>query len=107
MKREKVPLFRPSLLKPEGLLMAPTVPARIVRGPVLPALLALLAHGSSDFDLRNAPAPLYRDPVYDGAADPSVLWDPTRNAWIMYYTQVPFPLQIPLTCCGNHMWLEG
>lgn len=33
------------------------------------------------------PAPLYRDPVYDGAADPVLVWNPTRRAWWMLYTQ--------------------
>lgn len=30
--------------------------------------------------------PLYRDPVYDGAADPSVIWNSTENKWFMFYT---------------------
>jgi beta-xylosidase len=32
------------------------------------------------------PQPLYRDPVYDGAADPVVLWNPHVNRWWMFYT---------------------
>ena len=27
------------------------------------------------------PAPLYRDPVYDGAADPVVVWNAPRRVW--------------------------
>ncbi|MCX6997348.1 MAG: hypothetical protein NTV49_09735, partial [Kiritimatiellaeota bacterium] len=38
-------------------------------------------------DIANAPAPLFRDPVFDGAADPSVLWDAKEKAWYIFYTQ--------------------
>ena len=33
-----------------------------------------------------APKPAFRDPVYDGAADPVVLWNPLKKKWWMYYT---------------------
>ena len=33
-----------------------------------------------------APKPLFRDPVYDGAADPVVIWNPQKQAWWMFYT---------------------
>jgi hypothetical protein len=33
------------------------------------------------------PAPLYRDPIYDGAADPVLVWHPVKKAWWMFYTQ--------------------
>jgi len=32
-----------------------------------------------EFDIAKAPAPLYRDPVYDGAADPAVVFDTARR----------------------------
>lgn len=35
---------------------------------------------------KAAPKPLYRDPVYDGAADPTVVWNPHTSSWFMYYT---------------------
>lgn len=35
---------------------------------------------------RTAAKPLFRDPVYDGAADPVVLWNPHRDRWWMFYT---------------------
>lgn len=41
------------------------------------------------------PAPLYRDPVYDGAADPVLVWNPQRRAWWMYYTQRRAKLDLP------------
>jgi beta-xylosidase len=33
-----------------------------------------------------APKPLYRDPVFDGAADPVVIWNPSVKRWWMFYT---------------------
>jgi len=33
-----------------------------------------------------APKPVFRDPVYDGAADPVVIWNPLVKKWWMYYT---------------------
>lgn len=34
-----------------------------------------------------APAPLYRDPVTDGAADPVMVWNREEKKWWMLYTQ--------------------
>jgi hypothetical protein len=34
-----------------------------------------------------APAPMYRDPVTDGAADPVVFWNRQEKCWWMLYTQ--------------------
>ncbi len=33
-----------------------------------------------------APQPLFRDPVFDGAADPVVIWNSQRLLWFMLYT---------------------
>jgi beta-xylosidase len=33
-----------------------------------------------------ASKPLYRDPVFDGAADPVVIWNPHVKRWWMFYT---------------------
>lgn len=33
-----------------------------------------------------AAKPLYRDPIYDGAADPVVCWHPGEKKWLMFYT---------------------
>ncbi len=33
-----------------------------------------------------APKPLFRDPVFDGAADPVVIWNPAVKRWWMFYT---------------------
>jgi len=41
-----------------------------------------------------APVPLYRDPVHDGAADPSIVYDPARGEWVMFYTNRRADLQL-------------
>lgn len=33
-----------------------------------------------------APKPLFADPVYDGAADPVVVWNKHEKKWLMFYT---------------------
>jgi beta-xylosidase len=43
----------------------------------------VMAQGSSK---TVAPKPLYRDPVYDGAADPVVIWNKHKKKWWMFYT---------------------
>lgn len=35
---------------------------------------------------KVAPQPLFRDPVFDGAADPVVIWNAERGRWWMFYT---------------------
>jgi hypothetical protein len=30
-----------------------------------------------------APTPLYRDPIYDGAADPALVWNRAEKTWLM------------------------
>ena len=35
----------------------------------------------------SVPAPLYRDPRFDGAADPVVIWNHGEQCWTMFYTQ--------------------
>ncbi|GAB3663830.1 family 43 glycosylhydrolase [Echinicola sediminis] len=35
---------------------------------------------------RSAPAPMYRDPIYDGAADPVMVWNREEQSWWMLYT---------------------
>jgi hypothetical protein len=38
-------------------------------------------------DIAHAPAPLFDDPVFHGASDPFVIWNPGKRLWYMYYTQ--------------------
>lgn len=35
---------------------------------------------------KIAEKPLFRDPVYDGAADPVLCWNPREKKWFMFYT---------------------
>jgi GH43 family beta-xylosidase len=35
---------------------------------------------------KVAAKPLFRDPVYDGAADPVVIWNRAEKKWFMFYT---------------------
>src|SRR5688500_549922 len=44
--------------------------------------------------VQAAPVPLYRDPVHDGAADPSIVYDPARGEWVMFYTNRRADLQL-------------
>ncbi len=39
-----------------------------------------------DTPARIAPKPLFRDPIYDGVADPVVIWNEQRGRWWMFYT---------------------
>jgi hypothetical protein len=35
----------------------------------------------------NVSKPLFDDPVYHGAADPVVIYNPLKNSWWMFYTK--------------------
>ena len=61
-----LPLIAASLLIPALLPAAPATPGIAARTP--------------------APKPLYRDPIFDGAADPIVVWNPQVGRWWMFYT---------------------
>jgi beta-xylosidase len=56
----------------------------LVLGIVLSLLLSTKA--AAEESPAVAPMPLYRDPVYDGAADPSLIWNPRTERWWMFYT---------------------
>ena len=49
-------------------------------------LIATAAMWAGMASAAPAPKPLYRDPVYDGAADVSSVYDRTRHQWTMFYT---------------------
>ncbi|HKG07400.1 MAG TPA: hypothetical protein VKB19_13110 [Pedobacter sp.] len=53
--------------------------------------------------IHNPPAPLFRDPVFDGAADPVVIWNREEQSWWMLYTQRRANLETPgvAYCYGN------
>lgn len=35
---------------------------------------------------KSPPAPLFRDPIYDGAADPTIIWNREEKSWWIIYT---------------------
>ena len=55
-------------------------------------MLALCAGGAMAAD---AAKPLYRDPVYDGAADVSIIYDRGAKLWKMFYTNRRATMQLP------------
>lgn len=54
-------------------------------------------------DIANAPAPLFRDPVFDGSADPSVVWHAPEKAWYVFYTQRRANLELS----AGESWFMG
>jgi hypothetical protein len=48
--------------------------------------LVLVSFAASLCAAGPAPKPLYRDPKFDGAADPVVIWDRAEHRWLMFYT---------------------
>jgi hypothetical protein len=48
------------------------------------ALTAPLAAQSAEGKI--APKPLFRDPIHDGAADPTLIWNRSTHEWWMFYT---------------------
>ncbi len=87
------------------------MPARLLTK--LSLLLAATLLFACSFNARNtqqqmvntqpAPTPLYRDPIYDGAADPTVLWNPLTKTWFMYYTNRRANMQSP----DGVEWVHG
>ncbi|HOL88276.1 MAG TPA: family 43 glycosylhydrolase [Anaerohalosphaeraceae bacterium] len=56
---------------------------------VLAVLAAVFSNAQSKTEAgeeKIASKPLYRDPVYDGAADPVLVWHPDEKKWLMFYT---------------------
>lgn len=52
------------------------------------ALYSVVAYAQQQpFDIANAPAPLFRCPIYDGCTDPTMEWNEERQEWWMFYTQ--------------------
>lgn len=63
---------------------------------VLLSLLLLAPAAFAETAPQNiAPKPLYRDPVYDGAADVSSVYDRARRRWTMFYTNRRATLKLP------------
>lgn len=54
------------------------------------------------FAIADAPAPLFRDPIYDGAADPSIVWNDADEEWWIVYTQRRANVDVP-----GRGWIHG
>lgn len=52
---------------------------------------------------RIPPAPLFRDPIYDGAADPTLIWNRQEKCWFMLYTN----RRATATNEPNVKWVHG
>ncbi|MBS50881.1 MAG: glycoside hydrolase family 43 [Sphingobium sp.] len=50
------------------------------------ASLLVMAMAMAASNAPVAPKPLYRDPVHDGAADASTVYDKATGEWVMFYT---------------------
>lgn len=51
---------------------------------------------------HEAPVPLFRDPIYDGAADPVVIWNREEQAWWLLYTNRRANVK-----CQGVAWVHG
>lgn len=47
-------------------------------------------------------APLFRDPIYDGAADPVIIWNTVAKEWWLIYTNRRATVE-----CQNNAWVHG
>ena len=52
--------------------------------------------------MNLAPAPLFRDPIFDGAADPTLIWNYEEHKWWLLYTN----RRANVTCQGV-AWVHG
>lgn len=66
-------------------------------------LLLCLNGNSAVAQAHLAPKPLYRDPVYDGAADPVITWNAKKKEWWMFYTN----RRASMTDSGGVRWVHG
>ena len=52
--------------------------------------------------MRTAPAPLYRDPIFDGPTDPTIIWNRQEKSWWIIYTSRR--ANVP---CHDVTWVHG
>lgn len=65
------------------------------------ALIGLLPAYSQETAI--APKPLYVDPIYDGAADPVIIYNKQKKAWWMFYTN----RRATITDTTGVKWVHG
>jgi hypothetical protein len=54
---------------------------------------------------KVAAKPLFRDPVYDGAADPTAIWNRAEKKWFMFYTNRR--ANLPTNEVDGVTWVHG
>jgi hypothetical protein len=69
------------------------------------ALSTLLLLSVAPAYAATAPKPLYRDPVYDGAADVSTVYDRAHKRWTMFYTNRRATMKLPDP--NDVSWVHG
>ena len=74
-----------------------------VKRYILLALICLTGLFNTNAQGKLAPKPLYRDPVFDGAADPVVIWNRAEKKWFMFYTN----RRAKDTTIGGVAWVHG
>lgn len=72
---------------------------------LLIACTIMQAQENRETDMRIPKAPLFRDPVHDGAADPVVIYNEKEKAWYMLYTnrRANIPTQGTNWCYGTRI----
>ncbi|GAA4306877.1 family 43 glycosylhydrolase [Mucilaginibacter gynuensis] len=70
---------------------------------LLSVILLSFNASAQDKAIHKAPSPLFRDPIYDGAADPIVVYNRGEKEWTMMYTQrrANMPLPDVAFCYGT------
>lgn len=53
-------------------------------------------------ELNIPKAPLFRDPIYDGAADPTIIWNRQERSWWLLYTA-----RRANVACPGFSWVHG
>jgi hypothetical protein len=52
--------------------------------------------------IQQPNAPLFRDPIYDGAADPTLIWNREEQSWWMIYTNRRATVEVT-----GYTWIHG
>ena len=52
--------------------------------------------------MKTAPAPLFRDPIYDGPTDPTVIYNREEKTWWIIYTS-----RRATAPCQGVAWVHG
>ena len=71
--------------------------------PVVIFLLISYITPAQGNNRKLADKPLFRDPVYDGAADPVIVWNKKKKKWYMLYTN----RRATMVDTGGVKWVHG